>query len=1479
MGHKLFGLGARLNTAAGPGQGVNFSGLENTQPNMRYGQGTSVNINFTIVRQADVTYLTQLGFTRNRLPMLWELLQPFLAQQNPNTTVLAGAKIAVVGDVVPSQMKYILDVLDYHANAGAKCLLDLHNYCRYTSFVVQGDGSVIGYQVPSNSLLAPYTTDGSQVVGRIMSLNPGAAPGVTITQNDFNVFWSRFISYVEAGTGRTVKQHPGLAGYGLMNEPNNMPAVNGTAPFGSPEDPAIWTTFAQGAINTIRAIDATTNIYVAGNDYEIGWTGNPGGSYGALNPAFPLSGNNLIYEGHFYLDHISSGGLFDWTVEFAAGFSAGESNTVGARTTTGGVRANYMVTYAGTGKKVAVTEFGMPVGDPNWQTSMQTALNNLYAANIEFYAWVGGNHFSYHDYSLCAIPNFKRPGLAFDPLVFGPMHLAANRTGKYKIYADADKNFGAAGTVCTVTVYARGYVEAGKVINLAKTGAGTLSAASVTLPAGANTSVTFTYTTAGTEDATVTFSNQAQVPPVMHFYSMDPVTYQSTDAVIAGRACLAKYNGREWLASNAYQDYLADPALITGVGGTPRAIFNSGFGENYYNADGMKLWINAAYDPASFALPTISLDGNGKVFVDFAGNNVWGFWSKKVYPNSEGANTENNPVNITPYKNTDNFVQIVSVAIPTQGTSGAVFTTNKEKGTERASIEISSGHASMVIGDSGGTLNTATDTALLSVNTPHIITQTSVPGSQVLRVDANQRATMTVTPGAGNFSSQEIGFIYNNYFPFTGWGGKWYGALCLKGAPTTNELFVLEQYLALLSGTSLATVSGDFPTGVATLTGWYDPSLLTTLLQSSTGGGAVTAAGQLVGQANNRIASPPDAGVVGPYFVSMPAAGPNAGAAPGTTDASGNTTINNLIAATPGAVVTIPGGIIYTCSGAVNAPSGKTLKAADGTSVTLKAAAGYGGYLIDASFTTGSTIQNLTLDGNYANRSAQEGLQAATAINVSGGSGLTIQNNKFLNCPAFGVWMYNSPGIAIKYNQFIECWQPIRFDGNNIAGTGTIDGNTFSNTTAFKSIQGIEAISTKGLTIRNNTMAGAGVLPATTHGGDGTWGNSIYIYNSDGYTIENNTVNPSYWSALVSGANGTNVIIQRNYFSLGTVGTAAMWVEQGGADIVLIDRNRMDGCLSVGDTGGDHLTITSNIIRSPIVGIDVNFAANNVLIQHNSITSTAGTPTNNGIYLWNKSTVAVHCKVLNNFITGFDNGISVNNPGATGTVYGITATGNFITGCNAIITIPGTITIDASCTFQVGTAPTPPALVTPDTERFVIQNSVALWWLDTGATWSPMAASMGGATTGFYFTSAVKMTGGWINTLWSDRSGANTGYDVTYDGGLDKIIFSVGTGAARTSVQSNGTLGGFSGSAFVVTCWDDGTNLNIQINNGAVATSAAHGAVSAGGGAFVGMQDASKTNVNYARFYGMMWAKNTPLSSADRAGNKTWLGAKVGLVL
>jgi len=384
----------------------------------------------------------------------------------------------------------------------------------------------------------------------------------------------------------------------------------------------------------------------------------------------------------------------------------------------------------------------------------------------------------------------------------------------------------------------------------------------------------------------------------------------------------------------------------------------------------------------------------------------------------------------------------------------------------------------------------------------------------------------------------------------------------------------------------------------------------------------------------------------------------------------GTARINALLGASLDVVV--PAGI-YMMTGELNVRDGQVISAAAGTQVVLKAAASYGGKFI-STYGQRITVRGLTLDGAYADRLASEGSGDATLIQVVGGSGVILENNTFQYAPSYGIWTYNSASMQVRGNKFLETWHAIRMDGNKL-DSGVIENNVFQNTAAFKSIQHIEAINTVNLIVRGNTMQGAGLAEPTSHGYEGTWGNSIYIWNSTGHLIEANKVYANYWSAVVSGAGATNGVIRNNYLSDGAHTATAVWIEQAGAAYMTVDGNELDGALEVGDTGGDHCTITNNTIRSRAYGINVNSAAKDVLVQGNQIYSKAGYRYQNGIYLWEKNTPDVNARIYNNHIEGFDHGIGVENMGDTGTVYGITLSGNTFLNNNTNVWIPSSMTL------------------------------------------------------------------------------------------------------------------------------------------------------------------------------------------------------------
>lgn len=444
----------------------------------------------------------------------------------------------------------------------------------------------------------------------------------------------------------------------------------------------------------------------------------------------------------------------------------------------------------------------------------------------------------------------------------------------------------------------------------------------------------------------------------------------------------------------------------------------------------------------------------------------------------------------------------------------------------------------------------------------------------------------------------------------------------------------------------------------------------------------------------------PTGNLAGPYPVALPTIGPiDSGLAPANTDSAGYTTITGIIAGTVGTDITLPGDTNYIIDQAIQMPTGKNLQAADGTTVYFTRAASYNGNLIEATSCVGSSISNIRFEGKVddGTHSAAEADSNACAIRIFGGSGITIQHCKFYRDPSYALYVYSHSLPIIQYNDFEDSWAGVLVDGNNLSDSGLVQGNRIVNTSTYKSWQGVTAHNTSNFRVFHNIIGGQGLRAPTVHGADGTYGISINIYASNAYVVENNSCTTPYWASFVSGAAGINGFVRHNYFLGGygalpntTLRGYSSWITGVGADNISMDLNFCDGAIMVGDTGGgDHCSLTNNAINAWGVGIDVRDFALNCLIQANNISRLGGS--NNGILLFNKNTAAVNCRVLGNNIVGFSTGISITNTGGTGTVFGLTVTGNVFFGCTTDISVPVAIIVHASCTIQGYQASTPPA--------------------------------------------------------------------------------------------------------------------------------------------------------------------------------------------
>jgi endoglucanase len=579
--------------------GTNLASME-LGAAIRYGANTLPNVNFAVPRDEDVKYLADHGFKKSRLPIRWELLQPVLYDSKPNKDTLGKIGVTAPGAFHPGYAAFITQVLDAHAKAGTKCIIDVHNYCRYTDFIYQPDGSVKGLQKP-NSVAQAFTTDGTQVFVRIMAL----ADGATLKIPQYVDFMARLVNQW--------KDHPGLGGIGLMNEPYAMPKPGETIendpnlpPIYSNQDYTIWPTFAAAAIKAIRAIDPSILLYLGGNNWSNPW------GLGTENPGFPIDAQNIVYEVHCYLDATNSGQGANWDVQVAQHFTAGIDNNAPIDTMTGAKRLQLALDFAAPRKmQLALTETGMPTDDPRWQQSWTNMLGLAKANNVEVYSWGGGSYWQYHGEHFTNIPTWyqNRPAESQQ----GGAMMAVAQSWNASIF-DAGPGWGVDGSGApapvTITVYARGALQNAITITVSSDNGGTFkdNKRTLVIPAGANGSDSFTFTPKANTVTTLTYASPANLslPPARKVYSLtDPVTPSlSFSLEDRAMALLAKYSAAKWDMGDGYTDPLYGVPCANGQ--ELRAVSDSGYGSSAGNELEMVNWFNTGAGMGPFTLPKMA---------------------------------------------------------------------------------------------------------------------------------------------------------------------------------------------------------------------------------------------------------------------------------------------------------------------------------------------------------------------------------------------------------------------------------------------------------------------------------------------------------------------------------------------------------------------------------------------------------------------------------------------------------------------------------------------------------------------------------------------------------------------------------------------------------------------------------------------------------------------------------------------------------
>jgi endoglucanase len=270
--------------------------------------------------------LAALGFRGFRVPFRWERLQPELH-----------------GPLAPDGVQALRNQLNLARRVGGEVLLDLHNGGRYH----RGGG------------------DGVEV----LVLGEERAGRVELGPSELADLWSRM--------AHAFKGQPGLAGYGLMNEPHDL-------------SPGAWRLGSRAAAEAIRDEGDQATLFVAGDRWSSAahWRG--------VNPAGPWIDDPLervVYEAHCYLDRDGSGRYalsFDEEQEFDAELSSRAE----ARLTP------FLDWLEASDARGFLGEFGVPSADPAWCALLRPMLERLDAAGVECAWWAAGERWGDHPLSL-----------------------------------------------------------------------------------------------------------------------------------------------------------------------------------------------------------------------------------------------------------------------------------------------------------------------------------------------------------------------------------------------------------------------------------------------------------------------------------------------------------------------------------------------------------------------------------------------------------------------------------------------------------------------------------------------------------------------------------------------------------------------------------------------------------------------------------------------------------------------------------------------------------------------------------------------------------------------------------------------------------------------------------------------------------------------------------------------------------------------
>jgi aryl-phospho-beta-D-glucosidase BglC (GH1 family) len=225
-----------LSNTFGDRRGVNLAGME-------FGETVSAakpgmpGQDYFYEPETSFTFLASRGIKTIRLPFRWERIQPTLN-----------------GPLKESEVTHIRNMLDAAKQNGIKVILDLHNYGAYN------------------------TGQASSLLG-----------GGKLTHDHLTDVWLKL--------SKEFKGHGAVLGYGIMNEPHDLPAGDSGSPAKN------WEAASQKVVDGLRRDGDKTLVLIAGYDWSslTRWRQNHPKAW-IHDPA-----KNVRYEAHHYWDTDGSG--------------------------------------------------------------------------------------------------------------------------------------------------------------------------------------------------------------------------------------------------------------------------------------------------------------------------------------------------------------------------------------------------------------------------------------------------------------------------------------------------------------------------------------------------------------------------------------------------------------------------------------------------------------------------------------------------------------------------------------------------------------------------------------------------------------------------------------------------------------------------------------------------------------------------------------------------------------------------------------------------------------------------------------------------------------------------------------------------------------------------------------------------------------------------------------------------------------------